>query len=101
MNFNNNKNDGFAIPSAPQYEGYENNYNEQRLDESVEKASADELKAEQQPEENPVPNQYGEMNDAPMDNDPETTADDDVDIGELVKQTFEDVAEKGTTKNLE
>ena len=101
MNFNNNKNDGFAIPSAPQYEGYENNYNEQRLDESVKETGVDESKAEQQPEENSAPNQYGEMNDAPMDNDPETTADDDVDIGELVKQTFEDVAEKGTTKNLE
>ena len=101
MNFNNNKNDGFAIPSAPQYEGYENNYNEQRLDESVKETGVDESKAEQQPEEKSVPNQYVEMNDAPMDNDPETTADDDVDIGELVKQTFEDVAEKGTTKNLE
>ena len=46
MNFNNNKNDGFAIPSAPQYEGYENNYNEQRLDESVKETSVDELKAD-------------------------------------------------------
>ena len=100
MNFNNG-NSGFSVPSAPQYASYENNYNNQRLDEEPQQQQSAETPITPEQTVEPASNQYTEMNDAPMDTDTDNTDSDEVDINELVKQTFEDVAEKGSTKNLE